>query len=63
MARAASGYAAGMGTGLVGIVVILVALVAFSVWTRTHRGQATPDPKRGLPPDRSRTWDPRDRYE
>lgn len=52
-----------MGTGLAGVIIILIALVAYSVWTRTHRGRATPEPKRGLPADRPKTWDPRERYE
>lgn len=52
-----------MGTGLVGLLVILIALAAYGVWTRRHPRRAAPEPKRGLPPDRPTTWDPRERYE
>lgn len=52
-----------MGTGLIGIVIVLIALVAMAAWTRSHRGAARPEPKKGLPADRPRTWDPRERYE
>ena len=53
-----------MGTGLAGIVIILIALAAYGVWMRGHRGRASmPEPKRGMPADRPKTWDPRRRYQ
>lgn len=63
MTAARTGKGCVMGTGLIGIVVILVALVALAVWTRVHRGRADSGDKRGLPADRPTTWDPRERYE
>jgi hypothetical protein len=56
-----------MGIWIVGALIAVLALVGMWVWLRSYRERGvTPPTERepdGLPEDRPKRWDPRERYE
>jgi hypothetical protein len=61
-----------VGTGIIGLVVLVVVVVGLLAWYRARAGRADAPPELGAPDkelpaaapdDRPTTWDPRERYD